>query len=103
MSADDLWPSALTAHSSCGSDDVAVRTDTSGNARLRLQVEQCFGLVSSARHMLEVEMTENAKSLLSVAVLSLTELIEELRDVQLPAIGAPSAAAEVGSLPIPNG
>ena len=47
--------------------------------------------------MLEVEMTENAKSLLADAVLSLTELIEELRDVQLPAIGAPSAAAEVGT------
>jgi hypothetical protein len=67
-----------------------VFTDAPGNVRLRLQVEQCFGLVSSARHMLEVEMAGNAKSLLGDAVLSLTALIEELRDVQLPPTGAPS-------------
>jgi hypothetical protein len=58
-------------------------------------VEQCFGLISSARHMLEVGMTENATSLLGVAVLSLTELIEELRQVELPRTGAPSAAFEI--------
>jgi hypothetical protein len=52
--------------------------------------------------MLEVEMTENAKCLLGDAVLSLTELIEELRDVQLRSTEASSATAEVGGLPISN-